>query len=596
MANLVNLERVGKTYGTTVPLDGVSLGIAAAQRVGVVGLNGAGKSTLLRMVTGAEQPDSGRVARRGGLRLGSLDQQLTLPAGATVRDVVLGSAWLSDDLGAEHEWASDARVREILDGLGLGRIGLDTVVDPLSGGEKRRVGLAGLLVRDLDLLVLDEPTNHLDVEGVGWLARHLNARNKIAVLVVTHDRWFLDEVCQTTWEVVDASVQSYDGGYSSWVLARAERARQAAASEARRQNLLRKELAWLRRGPPARTSKPKFRIDAANALIADEPPVRDNVELRRFATARLGRSVYDAEDIQLRTPDGRELLGTTTWRIGPGDRVALMGPNGSGKTTLLRTLAGQRAPDDGSVEVGRTVKVAYLSQDAVELPGGLRVLEAVQEVAGRLHVGKRELTAGQLAEMFGFGTSSQWTPVADLSGGQRRRLQLLRLLMGEPNVLLLDEPTNDLDTDTLAALEDLLDSWPGTLVVVSHDRYLIERVCDTVYALLGDGRLTMLPGGVAEYLERREKVEQPATAAKVAPAAPVGMSAGEQRQARKELSRLERELAKLAETEQRLLADLAEHAADHERVIELDARLRDVRLRVEATEERWLLLGEQIEG
>ncbi|GAA1688537.1 ABC-F family ATP-binding cassette domain-containing protein [Fodinicola feengrottensis] len=595
MANLVNLERVGKTYGTTVPLDGVSLGIAAGDRVGVVGLNGAGKSTLLRMVTGAEPPDSGRASQRGGLRLGNLDQQLVLPKGVTVRDVVLGNAWLSDDLGAEHEWASDARVREILDGLGLDRIGLDTVVDPLSGGERRRVGLAALLVRDLDLLVLDEPTNHLDVEGVAWLAGHLNARAKIAVLVVTHDRWFLDEVCTTTWEVVDANVQSYEGGYSAWVLARAERARQSAASEARRQNLMRKELAWLRRGPPARTSKPKFRIDAANALIADEPPVRDTVELRRFATARLGRSVYDAEHLRLATPEGRELLGDTTWRIGPGDRVAVLGPNGSGKTTLLRTLAGQREPDGGTVEVGKTVKVAYLSQEAVELPNHLRVLEAIQEVAGRLQVGKREMTAGQLAELFGFGSSSQWTPVGDLSGGQRRRLQLLRLLMGEPNVLLLDEPTNDLDTDTLAGLEDLLDSWPGTLIVVSHDRYLIERVCETVYALLGDGRLTMLIGGVGEYVQRREKIESAAVAPSSV-ASVSGKSAGEQRAARKELSRLERDLSKLAESEKRLLADLAANATDHEKVSELDAKLRDVRAQVEAAEERWLALGEQIEG
>ncbi|HEY0357968.1 MAG TPA: ABC-F family ATP-binding cassette domain-containing protein, partial [Mycobacteriales bacterium] len=486
--NLVNLEAVSKTHGTTTLLDGISLGVGANDRVGVVGTNGAGKSTLLRVLTRAEPPDAGRVALRGDLRIGVLDQSVKLPGGATVRQVVLDTAWLGEGFGAEHEWAGDSRIREVLDGLGLHDIGLDSLIDPLSGGERRRVALAALLVRDADLLVLDEPTNHLDVEGVAWLAAHLAARRG-ALLVVTHDRWFLDEVCTVTWEVAEGQVHSYEGGYSAYVLARAERSRIEAATESRRQNLLRKELAWLRRGPPARTSKPQFRIDAANALIADEPPVRDTLSLQRFATARLGKSVYDVENASLRYGD-RVMLDDVTWRLGPGDRIGIVGVNGSGKTSLLRLLAREREPDSGVVKVGQTVQVAYLSQEVAELPAGLRVLEAIQEIAQRIRVGDRDLTAGQLAEMFGFGSARQWTRVGELSGGERRRLQLLRLLMGEPNVLVLDEPTNDLDIDTLTALEDLLDSFPGTVIVVSHDRYLVERVTDSVVALLGDGRIT----------------------------------------------------------------------------------------------------------
>jgi ATP-binding cassette subfamily F protein uup len=605
MSNLVNLEAVSKAHGTTTLLDGISLGIGASDRVGVVGTNGAGKSTLLNVLLRLEPPDAGRVVYRGSLRLGALDQRVQLPAGASVRSIVLGTAWLDEGFGAEHEWAGDARVREVLDGLGLHDIGLDSVVDPLSGGERRRVALAALLVRDTDLLVLDEPTNHLDVEGVAWLAAYLSSRRG-ALLVVTHDRWFLDEVCTQTWEVAEGRVHSYDGGYSAYVLARAERARVEAATEARRQNLLRKELAWLRRGPPARTSKPQFRIDAANALIADEPPVRDTLSLQRFATVRLGKSVYDVEDVTVRVPTSgggeRVLLDDVTWRLGPGDRIGIVGVNGSGKTTLLRLLAGARTPDNGVVRVGQTVRVAYLSQEVAELPAGLRVLEAISEVAQRLRVGDRELTAGQLAEMFGFGSARQWTRVGELSGGERRRLQLLRLLMQEPNVLILDEPTNDLDIDTLTALEDLLDSFPGTVVVVSHDRYLVERVSDTVVALLGDGRITPLTGGIDEYLERRRgrgetrRAAAPAAAAVPAPVPASAAPAVDLRAARKELARVERQIAKLTARETELHDQLATHATDYEKVAALDTELRGVSEEREAAEERWLELGELLDA
>jgi ATPase subunit of ABC transporter with duplicated ATPase domains len=587
MANVVNLEAVSKAHGTTALLEAVSLGLDDTDRVGVVGLNGAGKTTLLRVLTKAEPADSGRVTHRSGVRIGVLGQSVVLPPAATVRDVVLGTAWLDEGFGAEHEWAGDARIRLVLDGLGLNTIGLDARVGPLSGGERRRVALAALLVREADLLVLDEPTNHLDVEGVAWLAEHLVAK-RCALIVVTHDRWFLDAVCTQTWEVAGGQVNAYEGGYAAYVLARAERSRQAAASEERRQNLLRKELAWLRRGAPARTSKPKFRIDAAQALIADEPEPRDTVQLKRFATTRLGKQVYDVEDVSLRL-GGKRLLDGVTWRIGPGDRLGLVGVNGAGKTTLLRLLTGALEPDTGKVQVGQTVKVAYLSQEVTELPPALRVLAAVQEVAQRIRVGDREVSAGQLAEMFGFTSARQWTPVGDLSGGERRRLQLLRLLMSEPNVLLLDEPTNDLDIDTLNALEDLLDSWPGTLVVVSHDRYLVERVCDTVWALMGDGTIRMLTGGIEEYLERRRAAAAPAPA-ELRAARPTG----DTRATKKELVRLERQVAKLETKESQLHTALAEHATDYARVAELDAELRDVREQREQAEEAWLELSEQV--
>jgi ABC transport system ATP-binding/permease protein len=576
MANLVNLENVGKAYGTTTVLDQVSLGVADGERIGVVGRNGGGKSTLLRMITGAEPPDSGRVTRTGGTRIASVDQHGHLPAGASVRSVVVGDA-------AEHEWAGDAAVREVLSGLGLATVGLDADVGRLSGGERRRVAISAALVQQAELLVLDEPTNHLDVEGITWLAAYLVARRG-ALLVVTHDRWFLDAVCLRTWEVADGAVRQFDGGYAAYVLARAERVRQADAAEARRQNLLRKELAWLRRGPPARTSKPKFRIDAAEALIADVPQPRSAVELRSLAQRRLGRSVYGIEDVTVRVGE-RTLLDHVTWHVGPGDRIGVIGVNGSGKTHVLRLLAGEIAPTSGTVKIGSTVQVGYLSQDVVELPAELRVIEAVQEVRMTATLGDTELSATQLAERFGFANERQWTPVADLSGGERRRLQLLRLLLAQPNVLLLDEPTNDLDTDTLAALEDLLDSWAGTLVVVSHDRYFIERICDSTVALLGDGSLAALPGGIDEYLARR-------AAEAVGADADRRERKGDSRAARKELTRLERRISALETREATLHDELAAHATDFARVAELDAELRAVVAERQAAEHAWLELSE----
>ncbi|GGK30698.1 ABC transporter ATP-binding protein [Pilimelia terevasa] len=600
MANIINLDRVSKGYGAVgALLTDVSLGVGDSDRIGVVGLNGAGKSTLLRLLSRQEEPDEGRATHRRDLRVLWLPQTLELAGEATVREVVLGTAWLGESMGAEHEWAGDAGVRTILSGLGMGHLGLDSAVGSMSGGERRRVALAALLVRACDLLILDEPTNHLDVAAVAWLAAHLRSRAG-ALLVVTHDRWFLDEVCTVTWEVADRTVRAYEGGYAAWTLARVERQRVEAATEARRQNLLRKEIAWLRRGPPARTSKPKFRIDAANALIADVPPVRDTVSLQRMATARLGRQVYDLADVVLDAGPKR-ILDRVTWSVGPGERIALLGANGAGKTTLLRMLAGLGRPRDGRCAVGQTVRAAFLSQELHELPADLRVLEAVEEVARRVTVGDRDMSAAQLAEMFGFTDRRLWTPVGDLSGGERRRLQLLRLLAGEPNVLLLDEPTNDLDTDTLAALEDLLDSWPGTIVVASHDRYLIERVTEQVYALFGDGAVTHLPGGIDEYLRRAGAAPDRPAAPAAAPgeAAPVagagaGLSPAEVREARKELARLERQVGKLTQRESALHDRLADAATDFARLGTLDAQLKELVAERTAAEEQWMALAERL--
>jgi ATPase subunit of ABC transporter with duplicated ATPase domains len=578
LANLVNLDRVGKGYGPTGQLfTDVSIGLDEADRVGVAGLNGSGKSTLLRLLAKTEEPDSGRVTHRRDARVSVLPQTVTFSPTATVHDIVLAEAF-----DAEHEWAGSADIRTVLDGLGMPGLGLDQPVGRMSGGERRRVALAALLVKPADLLVLDEPTNHLDIAGVNWLAEWLIQRWKGALVVVTHDRWFLDAVCNHVWEVADQQVRDYEGGYAAWILARAERERVAAATEARRQNLLRKEIAWLRRGPPARTSKPKFRIEAANALIADVPPPRDQVTLAKLATARLGRQVYDLEDLTLHAGP-KLILDRVTWHAGPGDRVAILGANGAGKSTLLRLLANGDHP---GLTVGKTVKPAFLSQELTELPGELRLLEAVEQVAHRVKLGDRELSAAQLAEVFGFTDRRVWTPVADLSGGERRRLQLLRLLATEPNVLLLDEPTNDLDTDTLASLEDLLDTWPGTMIVASHDRYLVERVCESVFALRGDGTLRHLPGGVDEYL----------SALKAPGAAPAEVRAWkvDPRQSKKDLARLERRLDKLSQREERLHAQLAANATDYAKVAELDGELRELTAERALLEEEWLVLAEQM--
>ncbi|MGZ4619670.1 MAG: ABC-F family ATP-binding cassette domain-containing protein [Frankiaceae bacterium] len=579
---------MSKSHGTTTLLAAVSVGVDDRDRIGVVGRNGAGKSTLLRLLTGDLTPDSGRVAT-AALRTGLLGQGDELPSG-TVRDVVVGAR-------SEHEWASVAGARDAVTGLGLAdRLDADT--STLSGGERRRVALAALLVADsldgLDLLALDEPTNHLDVAGVAWLAERLKARRR-ALVVVTHDRWFLDEICDTTWEIADGKVHSYVGGYAAYVLARAERERVAAATEARRQTLLRKELAWLRRGPPARTAKPRFRIEAANALIAGQPPARETLRLRRAAAVRLGRRVIDVDDVSL-TVGGRRLLRGVTWRLGPGERTGVVGVNGSGKTSLLRVLTGDLPPDSGTVRRGATVRLGYLPQQAADIDPALRVLEAAEEVGRVLAIdGGTELTAGQLLESFGFPAAKQWTRVADLSGGERRRLQLLRLLLAGSNVLLLDEPTNDLDIETLRALEDLLDGWPGTLVVVTHDRYFLERVCDSVQALVGAGQLAALPGGVEEYLarlrDRRDREgEQTAPARRRS-----GDTRAEERRLRREASRLEGLLDRLARREADLHAELAAHASEHEIVLRLDAELRGLLADKSAAEEAWLAAAEQLE-
>ncbi|WP_086820916.1 ABC-F family ATP-binding cassette domain-containing protein [Allokutzneria sp. NRRL B-24872] len=599
MANLVNLESVSKSFGVRQLLNAVSLGVNEGDRIGVVGLNGGGKTTLLEVIAGLEPPDSGRVSHNRGLNFAVVTQRSELPKGSTIRQNVI------EPLGfdAEHEWAADAKVRSVLDGLGVSELGLDTVIDPLSGGERRRVALAAALVRDLDLIILDEPTNHLDVEGVQWLADHLGAR-RCGLVVVTHDRWFLDTVCTRTWEVVGGGVEQYEGGYADWIYARAERSRLAATLEEKRQNLARKELAWLRRGAPARTSKPRYRIEAAEALIADVPPLRDSVELMSFAKRRLGKTVIDLEDATLRIPDGRTLLEDTTWLVGPGDRVGLVGVNGSGKTTLLRALAGERELDGGTRKQGQTVRLAHLSQELHDLPKNMRVLEAVEDVARRVVLGKYELSASQLAERMGFPASRQWTPVSDLSGGERRRLQLTRLLMSEPNVLLLDEPTNDLDIDTLQQLEDLLDSWPGTMIVVSHDRYLVERVCDSVVALFGDGQIAKLVGGIEEYLKRRAAMRAAGIATSVgsgtvAPqviAEKPKSSAADERAARKELSRLERKLAQLDSKAAKIEEKLAAAGSDVGKLVELDTELRAVKAEQSEVEEQWMAAAEVVEA
>src|SRR5450755_106651 len=524
MVNLISAEKVDKTFGERTLLDSVSLGVSTGDRIGVVGRNGAGKSTLLSLLAGTMEADSGRIARTAGLRIGYLRQRDELSG--TVRQAVFGPG--ASEAG-DHSWASNPRSRGVVAEL-LGGIDLGASTSRLSGGERRRTALASLLVSDVDVLLLDEPTNHLDLEAIDWLGRHLRDRGS-AIVVVSHDRWLLDTACDRTWEVDAGQVYAYEGGYSAYVLAQAERERNAEAVQRRRRSLMRKELAWLRRGPQARSTKPKFRVQAANALIADEPPVRDTVELTSLATARLGKTVIDVEDVTL-CAGPRVLLDDVSWRLAPGERAGLVGVNGSGKTSFLRLLdgslvpapAGQAAPGEtgnrsgiravGTVVRGKTVRIAHLSQELGELDPARRVLETVQDIRSFVRVGNRELSASQMLERFGFRGDQQWTPVGELSGGERRRLQLLRLLMDEPNVLLFDEPTNDLDIETLTELEDLLDGWPGSMTVVSHDRYFLERVTDHVIALLGDRKLSFLAGGVAEYLNRvrgTREISLPAT-------------------------------------------------------------------------------------
>ena len=587
--NLMNIEQVTKAFGERPLLDGVTLGVNAGERIAVVGRNGAGKSTLLHVMAGVEPVDSGRVTIGSDVNLGLVSQAEVVDPDQTVGHYIVPGLDV-------HEWASNARIREVLTGLlgGFNEALLLRTMGNMSGGERRRVQLARALIADLDVLLLDEPTNHLDVEVVAWLAEYLKAQNKLAVVVVTHDRWFLDALCERTWEVVNGQVDEYDGGYSAFVLAKAERFRQANASEARRQNLMRKELAWLRRGAPARTSKPKFRIDAANELISNEPPPRDAVELLSFAGSRLGNTVFELHDTTLTIGDEaagnrRDLLDHCEWNIGPGDRIGIIGSNGSGKTSLIRMILGEIEPTKGSVKTGVTVKPAYLSQHLEELNPKWRVLEAVEHVASRVELGKgRELTASQLCERLGFGADAQWTPVSDLSGGERRRLQLTRLLMGGPNVLVLDEPTNDFDVETLTALEDLLDGFAGTLLVISHDRYFLERVCDDFVALYGDTRISSLTGGIDEYLVVRlahEAVTAQSGATKVT------TSASEQRAAAKDIARLERAIVKIDTEERALHARMIESAQDHDALARMNKELHELSAKKAALEDEWLSLS-----
>ena len=579
--NVVNIEEVFKAFDIRPLLDGVSLGVSEGERIGIVGRNGSGKSTLMKIIAGVEDPDSGRVTKSNAARIGILSQIDTAAADATVGDVVIGNR-------EKHEWASDPQIREIFTGLfgGFDDHLFERVFSSLSGGEKRRVGLAKLLIDDLDLILLDEPTNHLDVEGVAWLAKHLNNRKDLALLVVTHDRWFLDAVTDRTWEVVLGKVEEYDGGYSAFVLAKAERSRQSNVLDARRNNLIRKELAWLRRGAPARTTKPKFRVDAANELISAEPAPRDSTELLKFALNRLGNTVFELHHALIRAGE-KKLIEDLTWNIGPGDRIGIVGVNGSGKTTLMRTLAGLHQLSAGKLVTGITVKTAFLTQHLDELDPEWRLLEAVEKVATHVEIGKgKTLSASQLCERLGFDRDAQWTPVGNLSGGERRRLQLTRLLMDSPNVVLLDEPTNDFDIETLTELEDLLDSYGGTLIVISHDRYFLERVCDRFYGLLGDEVLRDLPRGVDQYLEQR--ADSVSSQNSATPKQSTGSSAAEQRQLKKDKVRLERQMEKVDAKIIELEAQLEIVASDAAGLQAVNDDLLSLHAEKNKYEEEWL--------
>ena len=578
--NVVNIEEVFKAFDIKELLVGVSLGVSEGERIGIVGRNGSGKSTLMKVIAGTELPDAGQVRKSNSARIGILSQVDVENPESTVGEVILGDT-------AKHEWASEPNIREVFTGL-FGSFDdhiFDRKFGQLSGGERRRVGLAKLLINELDLILLDEPTNHLDVEGVAWLADYLNNRKGLAITVVTHDRWFLDAVTDRTWEVVDGKVEEYEGGYSAFVLAKAERARQGSVMDARRNALVRKELAWLRRGAPARTTKPKFRVEAANVLIAGEPEPRNQGELLKFALNRLGKTVYEAHHVQVKL-GSKELFNDLYWNIGPGERIGVVGINGAGKTTLMRTLIGEIHPTAGKLVTGVTVKPAFLTQHLDELNPAWRVLEAVEKIANRVELGGgRELSASQLCERLGFDRESQWTPVGELSGGEKRRLQLTRLLMDSPNVLLLDEPTNDFDIETLTELEDLLDSYGGTLIVISHDRYFLERVCDRFVGLLGDKSLRDLPRGVDEYLELREAaMNTPTVAAKIKGSS----SAAEERQLKKDKTRLERQIQKADTRISELESEQDAEAFNQEKLEAVSQELDTLRIEKNKLEEEWL--------
>ncbi len=593
MAHLLGAEQVSLEFPTKSVFDSITVGVSEGDRIGIVGRNGDGKSTLIKVLAKRMEPDSGRVTWRGDIRVGFLTQTDEIDSALSVAQAVVGDR-------PEFEWASDPKIRDVFSGL-ISDLDWNQSVGSLSGGQRRRVALAALLAGEYDVIMLDEPTNHLDVDGVAWLAQHLNnrwSRSAGGLLVVTHDRWFLDAVCNLTWEVYGGQIEPFEGGYAAYIQQRAERNRQAQAIEARRQNLLRKELAWLGRGAPARTAKPKFRIDAALELIANEPPPRDTLELSKLATARLGKDVVELEGVSYQTPDSKSIIKDLDLIIGPGDRIGFVGANGAGKTTLLGLLNGSLKPTSGKVKIGKTVRFAWLSQDIKELDafGDERIFSMIAREKTSFTVGKKELSTGQLVEQLGFESAQLQTPISDLSGGQRRRFQLLRLLFTEPNVLILDEPTNDLDTDMLAAMEDLLDTWPGTLIVVSHDRYLLERVTDTQYALLGDNKVRHLTRGVDQYLELRKNMSKPAPAS-AASAPSQGLSGAERRNLEKELARLERALEK-ARAEEKSLHDQFAGAdqSNFELLTNLMQRQRENQNLMAELENSWLETSEKLEG
>ena len=592
MAHLLGAEEISLEFPTKTVFNQLTIGLNDGDRIGVVGRNGDGKSTLLKLLAKQLEPDSGRVTHRGGLRVGMLKQTDEFNDTDSIGYAVVGHQ-------PEHEWAGNPKIREVISGL-LSDLDWEHAVGQLSGGQRRRVALAALLVQDWDVLMLDEPTNHLDVEGVAWLADHLNSRwnkNQAGLVVVTHDRWFLDAVCNYTWEVHDGIIEPFEGGYAAYILQRVERDRSAAATEARRQNLLRKELAWLRRGAPARTSKPKFRLDAAAELIDGEPEPRDRVGLSKLATARLGKDVVDVENIDY-SIGGLSLLKDVTFRLGPGDRVGLVGVNGAGKTTFLKLITGELQPTAGRIKRGKTVQIATLSQEVRELDefAEQRIYELIAREKTTMQVDGVEVSTTQLVEQLGFSKAQLQTPIGELSGGQRRRLQFLRLLFGEPNVLILDEPTNDLDTDILAAIENLLDSWPGTLIVVSHDRYLLERVTDQQFALLGDGSVRHLTGGVEQYLKlRAASLGGSSQTSPVAKQTEAGLSGAALREAEKNLSRIERALEKLAGDEAKLHAEMAEHdQSDFAGLTVLAGKQRELNEKREQLEVEWLETSESL--
>ena len=605
MAFMLGCEKVRVDFPTKTVFESVSLGVDEGDRIGIVGRNGDGKSTLLSVMAGMLEPDEGRVLRNGAVRVGVLGQFDKLSDDDTVERAVVGDI-------PEYEWAGDARIRDIIAGL-ASDIPWDAKVGTLSGGQRRRVDLVRLLIGDWDILALDEPTNHLDVRAITWLANHLKNRWRTgqgALLVVTHDRWFLDEVCTRMWEVHDRVVEPFEGGFSAYILQRVERDRLAALAEEKRQNALRRELAWLARGPKARGTKPKFRVDAAHELIADVPPLRNELELKRMAMARLGKQVVELKNVTVRF-DGKPapVLDGVDWIIGPGDRYGIVGANGVGKTTLLKVIQGVQAPTSGFVKIGKTVKFAVLSQHLDNLTrfGDDRVRQVISNYTRRMMLDGKEMTPAQLLEKLGFSRADLNEPVCDLSGGQKRRLALMLILLDEPNVLILDEPGNDMDTDMLAAIEELLDAWPGTLLLVTHDRFLMERVTDHQFALV-DGHIRHLPRGVEEYLEMSARAPKPVAHAKAPQGAAAGESAkdaaagdgpqlsgGEIRELKKRMRSCENKTNTLRGKIEQAQADMAAaDPSDFEALGKFQQQINDFQAQIDELDEQWLEAAEAL--